>query len=116
MFLYYAMADIAFVGGSFITLGGHNPLEPAALSLPIITGDCVFNFREVFRLLHDANGAVTVMDETQLAQAWLDLLGDEKRRLTMGENAQTVVAQNRGALARHVACVAEIMQPGAQTV
>jgi 3-deoxy-D-manno-octulosonic-acid transferase len=115
MFLYYAMTDIVFIGGSFIKLGGHNPLEPAALSLPIITGDCVFNFREVFRLLHDAHGAVTVVDETQLAQAWLELLGDEKRRLTMGENAQAVVAQNRGALARHVACVAEIMQPGAQT-
>ena len=83
LFLYYAAADIAFVGGSFATVGGHNLLEPAALGLPVLTGPHVFNFTEIFRLLQERGGTVSVADEVELAKRWTALLHDETTRRVM---------------------------------
>ena len=58
---FYAASDIAYVGGSLVANGGHNPLEPLVLDLPLISGPQVFNFREVYAELL-ALGAVTLVD------------------------------------------------------
>lgn len=50
----YALSDIAFVGGSLVATGGHNPLEPAALALPVLMGPHVFNFLEISAMLREA--------------------------------------------------------------
>ena len=103
----YAAADIAYVGGSLVPVGGHNLLEPAALGVPVITGPNTFNFDEIRRSLEAAGGAVVVSDAVGLARAAARLLGDEQARLTAGEAARAVVQANRGALNR----LMEILEP-----
>ncbi len=105
LFLYYAMADLAFVGGSLCPIGGHNPLEPAALSLPVVTGTHVFNFAQIFKQFQDAAAAVMVIDEVQLKDIWAKLLDDTAYRKQMGAAGKKVVAENRGAVAKHLAYV-----------
>jgi len=109
LFLFYAVADVAFVGGSFATVGGHNLLEPAALALPILTGPNLFNFTEIFALLNKAEAAICVVDEIELAKVCTELLGDEVRRKIMGERAQRVVEENRGALQKHLDCIEQLL-------
>lgn len=109
MFLYFALSDIAFVGGSFAKIGGHNLLEPAALSLPIITGTHIFNFAEIFKLLGDQKAVIQVHDEQQLLNAWLKLLDDKAEAKQMGQRAKEVVLQNQGALSKHMECVERLM-------
>ena len=47
----YALADIAFIGGSLVSSGGHNPLEPAAHAKPILFGECMSDFKEISEML-----------------------------------------------------------------
>lgn len=101
LLLMYATADVAFVGGSFIPQGGHNPLEPAALGVPVIMGPHVFNFAEIVRLLNVAGGLEQVSAE-QFTQAVALCLRDEKKRADMGQRGKQVVEQNRGALQRQL--------------
>ncbi|MEJ2481407.1 MAG: lipid IV(A) 3-deoxy-D-manno-octulosonic acid transferase, partial [Acidihalobacter sp.] len=87
----YAAADAAFVGGSLIPIGGHNPLEPAALGLPVLTGPHIFNFNEVYARLFQAGAAVHADDAVAIA-AWLeDLLTDDDKRRHIGESGRQVV-------------------------
>ncbi len=102
LFAFYALADIAFVGGSFVAVGGHNLLEPAALALPIITGPNLFNFTEIFNLLNQVGAVVQVEDEQQLVEACEALLAEPERGQEMGTRALKVVEQNRGALQKHL--------------
>nr|WP_067286481.1 lipid IV(A) 3-deoxy-D-manno-octulosonic acid transferase [Marinobacterium profundum] len=97
---FYAAADIAFVGGSLVPRGGHNPLEPAALGKPVLMGQQVFNFQAICDALDSAGGLTRVADETALAQALRELLTDPLQRQQQGAAAQAFVAQNRGALER----------------
>ena len=105
LFFYYAMADIAFIGGSLCVIGGHNPLEPAALNLPIVTGIHVFNFAQIFTQLQDADAVIMVRDETQLNDIWAKFLDDIAYREQVGAAGKKVVEENRGAVARHLAYV-----------
>ena len=98
--LFYAASDVAFIGGSLLDIGGHNPLEAAALGVPIVQGSHTFNFVEITHMLKEANAALEVHDSEQLAAAVIDLLGDANRRLEYGERARHVVEANRGALSR----------------
>ncbi len=103
--LLYAAADVAFVGGSLVPVGGHNLLEPAALGLPVVMGPHLHNFAEIGRLLRERGGATVVEDSAGLARvvgAWLD---DANLRHQAGEAGRRVVEDNRGALERLVALV-----------
>jgi len=100
LMLFWALADVAFVGGSLVERGGHNPLEPAAFGVPVITGQHVFNFSAIYKLLEQQNGVVLVDDATALAQSVLNLLQDDAEREHIGQNGLTVVEQNRGAMER----------------
>lgn len=96
----YALADIAFVGGSLMPTGGHNPLEPAALALPVISGPHVFNFLDISAMLKDAGALQSVDDSQALAaavQRLVELPLDAKR---MGEAGRAVMQANQGALQR----------------
>ena len=70
----YAAADVAFVGGSLVPTGGHNPLEPAALGLPMITGPHLHNFARIAGLLEEAGALTTVADAEGLASRVVALL------------------------------------------
>jgi 3-deoxy-D-manno-octulosonic-acid transferase len=100
MFLYFGMADAAFVGGSLVPVGGHNVLEPAAIGLPVLFGAHMHNFVAAADLLLGAKAAVQVHDASALATQVGALLRDPAKRAAMGEAGSAAVSANRGALAR----------------
>ena len=109
LILFYAASDIAFVGGSLVSVGGHNMLEPAALGLPIIAGPHVQNFMEISTLLKNAGALLIVSDANELSDAVFALLEATQLREKMGQNGQKVVGENRGALTKHLACVENML-------
>ncbi len=94
--MYYAAADVAFVGGSFAEIGGHNMLEPASLGLPVIMGPQVFNFHEISQLLLDEGAAWKVTNADELSSRVSSLLGDANLRHSIGERGRNIVMKNRG--------------------
>ncbi|GAA0690176.1 3-deoxy-D-manno-octulosonic-acid transferase [Dyella sp. SG562] len=97
---FYAAADLAFVGGSLVPIGGHNVLEPAALSRPVLVGPHTFNFEEITLTLIGEGAAVRLNDASELGTAVLQLLRDAERRKSMGLHAQVVFDRERGAVQR----------------
>ncbi len=97
---FYGSADIAFVGGSLVPIGGHNLLEPAAHGLPILTGPHNFNSEDVLELLVAAGAAEVVADERELQVRVESLLTDPAERERRGALGRDAVAANRGAVRR----------------
>jgi len=95
----YAVADVAFVGGSLIPVGGHNILEPAQHGVAVMTGPHTNNFREIVRIFEKGN-ALTVVTADSLAPELLQLLGDRARRESLGGRASELFCQHTGATAR----------------
>lgn len=107
--LMLAAADVAFVGGSLVKVGGHNLLEPAALGKPCLTGPAYFNFSDITHQLVAQGGAALVADAAALGEKVSELLADEGERSQMGEQARAVVLRNQGALARTLShCLASL--------
>jgi 3-deoxy-D-manno-octulosonic-acid transferase len=98
--VFLAAADIAFVGGSLVKVGGHNLLEAAAVGVPAIIGPHSFNFATITRLMVEEAAAVQVTDATALTRQLCAWMGDAAERARVGENALRVMAENRGALPR----------------
>jgi 3-deoxy-D-manno-octulosonic-acid transferase len=105
--LLYASADVAFVGGSLVPIGGHNLLEPAALGLPVLTGPFQFNSREIAMLLVRRGAVLEVSDARDLAAALRRLFDDPTERQRIGAIGREIVASNRGSVARLLA----LMEP-----
>ncbi len=97
---FYAAADVAFVGGSLVPIGGHNLLEPAALGLPVLAGPNNFNSADIARLLVECGAVRIVHDAPQLAAAIGELLADPAARSNMGASGRRAVEENRGAVRR----------------
>lgn len=97
MMSYFEVCDIAFIGGSFSKTGGHNMLEPAALSKPIIFGPSVFNFAEVSADLVSQRGAIQVHNADEMFEAIIELLGNKDMCSKFGDNAFTFFSQHQGA-------------------
>ncbi|WP_058913708.1 lipid IV(A) 3-deoxy-D-manno-octulosonic acid transferase [Entomohabitans teleogrylli] len=100
LMLLYGIADLAFVGGSLVERGGHNPLEPAAHAIPVLMGPYTFNFKDICARLQAADGLITVTDADSLVKEVSTLLTDEDYRLWYGRHAVEVLHQNQGALQR----------------
>jgi len=109
--LFYAAADVAFVGGTLVERGGHNVLEPAALGLPVLFGPHVFNFADISRRLLEAGGARTVGDSDSLGRAVIDYLHDADLRHTTGAKGRAFVESNRGAGDRVLAMISPHLEP-----
>ena len=105
----YAAADVAFVGGSLVPVGGHNLLEPAALGLALLTGPYTSNGRDVARLMLSQGAAVQVADAAALAAALRALFADGERRQRMGAIARHIVESNRGSVARLISLIAPLL-------
>jgi 3-deoxy-D-manno-octulosonic-acid transferase len=103
----YALADCAFVGGSLIPNGGHNPLEPAALGKPVLSGPHVFNFLEISGQLKQAGALRMAEDADALAEAVAQLWSDAGQADAMREAGLDVLRANQGALQRLVDGIAE---------
>lgn len=97
---FYAAADVAFVGGSLVPVGGHNLLEPAAAGCPVLTGPFCFNADAVLRLMVEAGAARVVRDSRDLARQVIGLLGNDAEREAMGAAGRRVLDENRGSLGR----------------
>lgn len=94
----YAIADIAFVGGSLVNSGGHNPLEPAAFSRPIIFGPDMSDFAEISDMLISSGGAGSVRDAESIYNIVSELLTDNQKAGEMGSMAFKVFNANKGAV------------------
>lgn len=107
----YSLAAIAFVGGSLVPAGGHNPLEPAQFGVPIVMGPNYANFRAI---TDDLLGqmALRIVTREGLAEALIDLLQDRSGAEAMGERARQVFVRQAGATARCVAALREILAAG----
>jgi 3-deoxy-D-manno-octulosonic-acid transferase len=99
----YAAADVAFVGGSLVAVGGHNLLEPAALGRALLTGPDHANAPEILQVLRDAAGVEVVRDAAELGRAVSALLGDADARQRLGARALQVVTAGRGSCVRVMA-------------
>lgn len=99
LLLWYALADVAFVGGSLIPRGGHNPLEPVATHTPVISGPHVFNFKDIYQRLANADAVRFATSAEQLARQCLELLTDAQLRYKLQQAAQNEFAQDQGATA-----------------
>lgn len=104
----YALATVAFLGGSLVPAGGHNPLEPAQFSVPIVMGPSIENFRGIVAELL-AQDAMRVTPPEKLADTLHALLIDPQAK-GMGLRAQTVFAANAGAAQRAAAAILQIVE------
>ncbi|MBP9721707.1 MAG: 3-deoxy-D-manno-octulosonic acid transferase [Gammaproteobacteria bacterium] len=84
---FYNVSDLAFIGGSLVPVGGHNPLEPAALRIPSIIGPNYYNFTDIVNNLISNNGLLCASSELDLQEKILILLEDVNYRKTIGANA-----------------------------
>lgn len=91
-------ADVAYIGGSLVPVGGHNMLEASAQGVPVVFGPHVHNFAAISRLLLDEGAAELVEDSAGLARQLERWLGDASIRSEVGERGRRVVDANRGAL------------------
>ncbi|WP_417568368.1 lipid IV(A) 3-deoxy-D-manno-octulosonic acid transferase [Marinobacter sp.] len=98
LMMLYGASDLAFVGGSLIERGGHNPLEPAGWGIPVFSGPHIFNFETIYQRLLDDKGVKLVADSDDLAAHVSLLFSDELEREAIGRRALDVVNKNRGAL------------------
>ncbi len=103
--MYYAMADIAYVGGSLVPVGGHNVLEPAMLGVATITGQHYHNFKDITLCLQKANALSVVNTVQELEQEVIELLLSPELRVQRGSNAIEVIDQNRGALQKLIGII-----------
>jgi 3-deoxy-D-manno-octulosonic-acid transferase len=105
----YRFADAVFVGGSLVPSGGHNILEAAAFSKVPVYGPSMENFREMAAKFLNADAAVQVNTPEALGAAWIGLLKEDVRAMRMGAAARELVDRNRGATARVLAHIEQIV-------
>lgn len=104
---FYGVADVAFVGGSLQGGGGHNLMEPALWSLPVLSGPGLFNFQAVSEQLCAAQALTIVSDERQLSAALIRLL-DTSLRQQQGANALAVAQRNKGGLEQTISQIKQL--------
>ncbi|MGB8656681.1 MAG: 3-deoxy-D-manno-octulosonic acid transferase [Candidatus Zixiibacteriota bacterium] len=98
----YALADVAFVGGSLVPVGGHNLLEPAICGVPVLFGPHVDHFKEEARILIESGGGIQVENEEDLYLNLSDLLSNDEKRMDLGRRAKEAVQKQTGASQRTI--------------
>ena len=106
----YSLADVVFVGGSFVKVGGHNILEPAAHGKPVLVGPYMFNFQEIFELLTSRGVCIMTPDENAFEKTLFDLLDHPEKMEKMGRAALEVVHENQGATERNIDAFKELVK------
>ncbi len=97
----YGVATVAFVGGSLVAKGGHNPLEPAQFGVPVLMGPSFENFREIVERMRGRDAIEIVSPET-IAPALVRMLRDAESARALGERGRAVFEEQAGATARTV--------------
>jgi len=109
--LFYALAPVAFIGGSLADRGGQNPVEAIKLGAAVLTGPNWQNFRDSYGELLRVDGCKEVSDAASLAAAALNLLEDASARRAMTERASRAIAAMSGALPRTLAELERYLPP-----
>ena len=105
----YQIATVVFVGGSLVDAGGHNILEPAVFGKPIVFGPHMQNFAEIAATFLENGAAIQVRTPGELEPVLLELLGDPVRRASLGAAARALVEANRGARAKTLAVISQLL-------
>ena len=106
MWLWYALSQACFVGGSLNEPGGgHNILEPIALNVPTILGKNYFNFQTIVDEFVAVDGVKVVNDAEQAAKILIELLNDYMAAEQLNQQAQQIMLKNTGSLAKHIAVI-----------
>jgi 3-deoxy-D-manno-octulosonic-acid transferase len=100
---FYAMGDVAFVGGSLVDVGGHNVLEPARLRKPTLFGPFMSNFKALAEEMKRSGGGIEVRNADELAGSIAALLRDPEKRRAVGNMAYQVATGDPGVLRRSIA-------------
>ncbi len=106
---YYAASDIAFVGGTLAEVGGHNPLEAAAMARPLIMGPNTAHIRQTALQLIESKAAAEITDTDSLHAVWKALQASQEKRQEMGRAALELVESERGALERNLEAVRALL-------
>lgn len=109
---FYAIGDIAFVGGSLVDSGGHNLLEPARFHKPVLFGPHMTNFSSLAAEMKEKGGGIQVDGAEDLIRVISDLVIDAGKRRAMGETAFQIAADDHGVLKRSFALIARYLHPG----
>ncbi len=96
----YSLGTVVFIGGSLVTIGGHNPLEPLFHKKCVLFGPYMFNFLEMSQHLIDAGGALQVSGKEELFVQLKRLLSDESEREKWGERGYQFLKKHQGATER----------------
>jgi 3-deoxy-D-manno-octulosonic-acid transferase len=106
----YVLADIAFVGGSLVPRGGHNIIEPAQHGVAVVVGSHMENFRDILELFQ-SNNAVRVVQATELASVWMELLSNEEERRSLGRRAAETLMTQTGATTKTLNALRPFLNP-----
>lgn len=106
---FYALSNIAFVGGSLVKKNGHNPIEPATMGLPIIFGPNMQDFSEIADALVNCGGATEVSGHHNLTELLDKLLTSQDLRTRQGRAAQLCVESQRGVINKHLELISQLL-------
>ena len=106
----YSVGDVVYVGGSLITHGGHNILEPAAHGKAIIVGHYMFNFKDTHALFKKREACITVNNAQELANEVVNLFDDEAYRRRLEKETLAIVGENKGASRKSAIILRETLE------
>ncbi len=109
---WYSFANVAFVGGSLVAIGGHNVLEPAMSGVPVVTGPHMHNFMQISKFLIDKNAMICANNVCEVVNSLVRLLNNNEQCKRMTDSANQVLYENQGALQRYQAWIeGQLSQP-----
>ncbi|MCY1369295.1 hypothetical protein D9M69_563290 [compost metagenome] len=110
MAMYFAAADLAFIGGSLLPLGGQNLIEACAVGTPVLIGPHTFNFAQATEDAIAAGACLRVDNADELVRTAGSVLADRARLADMRAHAQTFAGLHRGATVRTLAALAPALE------
>jgi 3-deoxy-D-manno-octulosonic-acid transferase len=111
----YALADVAFVGGSLVPRGGHNIIEPALHGVPIVVGNHTENFRDIVTLFQGRN-AIRVVGPAELPLVLMELISNRGERVALGRRGAETLRAQMGATQRTVPALEKLLEPAGDRV
>ena len=109
--MLYAISQAAFVGGSLVPIGGHNPLEPASHAIPVAMGPYTINCQQMVFRMRLANGLITVKNAQELSSIIIKWLTDANLRAAMGQNAKNYLYNETGTSEKIASLAADLLHP-----
>ncbi len=105
----YALADVAFVGGSLVPRGGHNIIEPAQYGVPIMVGNHTENFRDIISLFQ-SHDAVRIVGPAEFPLVLMDLLANEAERIALGRRGAETLRSQMGATEKTLRALEQLLE------